>query len=84
MDMKIIDSSCEIPVDVLADVFHEYYLVYADVVCEIEYECELDGCLPRGSVFNHRLSAYDDYFNDLFIRLVAEHGYIYRHLYDCI
>lgn len=78
MDMKIIDSFKEIPADIAADILHEYNTVYDEIVYEIESECEAEGYPSRGSNFELRLSGYDDYFDDLWINLIANHGYIYR------
>lgn len=78
MDMKIIDNFCEIPVDVVADIIHEYDCEYDDIVREIELECESEGCPSRGSNFEIRLDSYDGYFADLWISLIAKHGYIFR------
>ena len=78
MDMKIIDNFNEIPADVAADIVHEYDLAYDEVVHEIELECELEGYPSRGSNFELRLDHYDDYFDSLWISLIAKYGYIYR------
>lgn len=84
MDLKIISSFDEVPFNVAADVRHEYDLVYYDLVHEISSECEAEGYPSTGSNFELRLDSYSDYLDDLWIRLLAEHGYIYRHFDDCI
>lgn len=76
--MKIIDNFYEIPSDVAADIVDEYNTVYDEVVREIEAECEAEGYPSRGSNFELRLDNYDDYFDSLWISLIANHGYIYR------
>lgn len=76
--MKIVNSFSEIPTDVLADVIHEYDLEYDNIVNDIELECESEGYPSRGSNFELRLDSYDRYFADLWIRLCAEHGYVFR------
>lgn len=76
--MKVISGFNEIPIDVLADIIHEYDLEYDDIVYQIELECESEGYSSRSSNFELRLDQYDGYFKDLWIRLCSEHGYIFR------
>lgn len=84
MITKVIDGFNEIPTDILADIIHEYDLEYDNIVHEIELECESEGYPSRGSNFELRLDQYDVYFKDLWIRLCAEHGYIFRSKNDDI
>lgn len=82
--LKVVSSISEVPADVVSDVMHQYNLFYDNLVYEISLECEADGYPSMGSDFELRLDSYSDYLDDLFIRLLCERGYIYRHFDDCI
>lgn len=74
--LKVVYNRGDIPSDVLADIIHEFNLVYDDIVYEISSECEAEGYPSFGSNFEFRLDSYDDYFDELWLRLCADHGYI--------
>lgn len=74
--LKVVYNRGDIPFDVLADIIHEFNLIYDDVVWEISQDCIAEDYPQYGSNFELRLAAYDSYFDELWLRLCADHGYI--------